>query len=486
MQEEIGPIWDKVSALLKNEIGGNNWLRWFAHVRLTRLDAEQAELEVPNTIHQFFIESNYLPILKTAIMAITGVEVEVFVRSPQTGQPDAPCDDSAFFTDTPDCASGNPANDGRVINPANSAETEEKSGSRRNGKPGRSVKELAIASDMNRHYVFDEFVVGAGNEFAHAAALAVANAPAKRYNPLFLYGGSGLGKTHLMHAVGLQVLQAKQKKKVIFISCEEFTNEFISAIQTGQLVQFRKRFRRADVLLIDDIHFLAGKERSQEEFFHTFNTLFDGHKQIVMSSDKMPNEINGLERRLVSRFEWGLTAQLMPPDVETRHAILRKKAQRMKIPVTDAVLNFLAAHIRTNVRRLEGALNRVASYSSLSSKELDVEEVEQLLGDFLRQETRPNVTADEIQKKVAKHYDIRLADMTSRRRPANIAGPRQIAMYLCRQLTDLSLVDIGEAFGGRDHGTILHAIKTVEKKMKENDKMRQAVTYLSNQLAEGS
>jgi chromosomal replication initiator protein len=327
-------------------------------------------------------------------------------------------------------------------------------------------------------------VVGAGNEFAHAACRAVAAAPAKRYNPLFLYGGSGLGKTHLMHAIGLEVLQNFEKKKVVFISSEEFTNEFIDAIQNARLVQFRKRFRQADVLLIDDIHFLAGKERSQEEFFHTFNSLFDGHKQIVMSSDKPPSEINGLEHRLVSRFEWGLTAQLLLPDVETRHAILRKKANRMKIPVDDRILNYLAEHIRTNVRRLEGALTRVASYSSLSAHSLSLEDVEGLLRDFLREEAS-NITIEQIQKKVCKHFDLRLSDMLSKKRPANIALPRQIAMYLCRQHTRNSLVEIGEAFGGRDHGTVLHACRTIERKAQEQDKIRQALSLLDSQLTGG-
>jgi chromosomal replication initiator protein len=343
------------------------------------------------------------------------------------------------------------------------------------------VKELAIASHMNRHYVFSEFVVGAGNEFAHAASRAVATAPAKRYNPLFLYGASGLGKTHLMHAIGLHVLENFPKKKVVFISSEEFTNEFIDAIQNANLVKFRKRFRQADVLLIDDIHFLAGKERSQEEFFHTFNSLFDGHKQIVLSSDKPPSEINGLEHRLVSRFEWGLTAQVLLPDVETRHAILRKKAHRMNIPVDDRILNFLAEHIRTNVRRLEGALTRVGSYSSLSAHSLSLEDVEGLLRDFLREE-RQDVTIDAIQRMVCKYYDLRLADMLSKKRPAHIAAPRQMAMYLCRQHTRNSLVEIGEAFGGRDHGTVLHACKTVERKSREQEKIRKDLAQLEHHL----
>ena len=274
---------------------------------------------------------------------------------------------------------------------------------------------------------------------------------------------SGLGKTHLMQAIGQHVWGEEEKHESHLLSSEMFINEFIDAIQNSTLVKFRKRYRQADLLLIDDIQFLAGKERSQEEFFHTFNTLFDGHKQIVLSSDRPASEIANLEHRLVSRFEWGLTAELQPPDIETRMAILRKKALILQIKLDDYVFEFLANRIRTNVRRLEGALMRVASFASLSGKALTQEVIEHLLKDILQEEGRQSITIEQIQKKVAEHFDVRLADMTSKRRPANIAFPRQVAMYLARALTKASLNEIGEAFGGRDHGTVLHACKLVQR-----------------------
>ncbi|MFL6540622.1 MAG: chromosomal replication initiator protein DnaA, partial [Chthoniobacterales bacterium] len=343
-------------------------------------------------------------------------------------------------------------------------------------------KKSTSALGLNPRNNFESFVVGPNNEIAHAASLAVAQSPARTYNPLFIYGGVGLGKTHLMQAIGQFVWSKKKTAKVMYLSSEVFINEFIDAIQHSTLVKFRKRYRQADILMIDDIQFLGGKERSQEEFFHTFNTLFDGHKQIVLSSDRPASEIANLEHRLVSRFEWGLTAELQPPDVETRTAILRKKARTLQIKLSDETFNFLANRIRTNVRRLEGALMRVASFASLSGKELTNEVTEHLLKDILNEEARHAVTIEQIQRRVAEHFDVRLADMTSKRRPANIAFPRQIAMYLARELTKASLNEIGDAFGGRDHGTVLHACKLVKKRMVEQDNIRQTISFIDSSL----
>jgi chromosomal replication initiator protein len=348
--------------------------------------------------------------------------------------------------------------------------------------PARGSRSATSALGLNPRNTFESFVVGPNNEIAHAASLAVAQSPAKTYNPLFIYGGVGLGKTHLMQATGQYVLAKKKTTKVIYLSSELFINEFIDAIQHSNLVKFRKRYRQADLLLIDDIQFLGGKERSQEEFFHTFNTLFDGHKQIVLSSDRPASEIANLEHRLVSRFEWGLTAELQPPDVETRIAILRKKARGMSIKLPEEVFDFLANRIRSNVRRLEGALMRVASFASLSGKELTHEVIEHLLKDILQEEARHSITIEQIQRRVAEHFDVRLADMTSKRRPANIAFPRQVAMYLARELTKASLNEIGEAFGGRDHGTVLHACKLVKRRMKEQDSIRQTISFIDSSL----
>jgi chromosomal replication initiator protein len=349
-------------------------------------------------------------------------------------------------------------------------------------EPGGPLNASSALNGMNPRNTFESFVVGSNNQFAHAAALAVAQSPAKTYNPLFVHGGVGLGKTHLMQAIGQHISSKGKGTKVIYISSERFTNEFIEAIQNNTLVKFRKRYRQADVLLIDDIQFLADKGRTQEEFFHTFNTLYDGHKQIVLSSDRPPAEISSLEARLVSRFEWGMTAELQPPDIETRVAILRKKAQSLHIKLDNQILEFLAERIRTNVRRLEGALMRVASYASLSGRDLTPDAIEHLLKDILQEEARRTITIDQIQRRVAEHYDVRLADMTSKRRPANIAFPRQIAMYLARERTKSSLSEIGEAFGGRDHGTVLHAHRLVKGRMLEDEKVRQVISFIDAQL----
>jgi chromosomal replication initiator protein len=341
-----------------------------------------------------------------------------------------------------------------------------------------------IAADLgfNPKSTFETFVVGNNNNFAHAAALAVAQAPGKSYNPLFVYGGVGLGKTHLLHAIGQHVSASKKGARVSYVSSERFTNEYIDAIQNNQLVRFRKRYRQSDVLLIDDIQFLAGKERIQEEFFHTFNALHESHKQIVLTCDRPAGEIQNLEQRLVSRFEWGLVTDLQPPDIETRIAILRKKAKSMGVDLPEEILNFLAQRIRANIRRLEGALTRVTSYALLTNRKLTIEVVEGLLREVLHEEGRFAINIEVIQKRVAEHFDIRLADMTSKRRPENIAFPRQIAMFLSRQMTESSLNTIGEAFGGRDHGTVLHACRLVKDRMEVDANVRQVVSYLEKQL----
>jgi chromosomal replication initiator protein len=336
---------------------------------------------------------------------------------------------------------------------------------------------------FNPKNTFDTFVVGNNNNFSYAAALAVAQAPGKSYNPLFLYGGVGLGKTHLLHAIGHHVATHKKGARVAYLSSERFTNEYIDGIQNNQLARFRKKYRQTEVLLIDDIQFLAGKERIQEEFFHTFNALHEGHRQIVLTCDRPASEIQNLEQRLVSRFEWGLVTDLQPPDVEMRLAILKKKAQTMGVELPEEVMNFLATRIRTNIRRLEGALIRVASYAALTGNKLGLEMVENLLREILNEEGRYAVNIDAIQKKVAEHFDIRLADMTSRRRPESIAFPRQIAMFLSRQMTETSLSAIGDAFGGRDHGTVLHACRLVKDRMEVDPNVRQIVSHLEKQLA---
>jgi chromosomal replication initiator protein len=425
--------------------------RWFVPVRPIEVKDDTLHLGVANEFSMIWLQDNFLPLVREAVnqSAPTPLHVKFVVAadSPDAGQP------------------------------ADAVEPEQP------GKSSPAAARLALDVKLNSRYTFESFVVGPNNNFAHAAAIAVAQAPARAYNPLFMYSGVGLGKTHLMQAIGHAVAGSQKSGKVCYTTCETFTNEFIQAIQTSTMTKFRKKYRSVDVLLIDDIQFLAGKERMQEEFFHTFNTLFDAHKQIVLSSDRPAAEIANLENRLVSRFEWGLVTEMQPPDLETRIAILKKKAAVLEVKVPDRIIEFLAEKIRTNIRRLEGALIRAASYASLTGKELSIDSLETLLRDALHEEAKRTITIDAIQRKVAEHFDIRLADMTSRRRPQNVAFPRQVAMYLSRSLTDRSLMDIGESFGGRDHGTVLHAYRLIEKRMAEDQRLRQTVSHLQQALA---
>ncbi|TSA35851.1 MAG: chromosomal replication initiator protein DnaA [Verrucomicrobiaceae bacterium] len=445
MITESNDVWDEISSRIRERVSADGFERWFSGVSASVSGGETITLCVPNPIHQFFIESNYLPILEESVRDVI------------------PSIKSVHFSTT-------------------SAEMEPAPKPVPAARASREKSTLVPVNGMNSRNTFESFVVGSNNQFAHSAALAVAKSPARTYNPLFVYGGSGLGKTHLLQAIGHYVISANKSAKVVYLSSEQFTNEFIDAIQHGTLVKFRKKYRNADVLMIDDIQFLAGKERSQEEFFHTFNALHDGHKQVVLSSDRPASEIDKLEQRLVSRFEWGMTAEIQPPDAETRIAILRSKAAGLNIELESWVIDFLADKIRNNVRRLEGALMRVASYKSLSDRPITREVIENLLRDIFQEQARKMVTIDQIQRRVAEHFDVRLADMTSKRRPANIAFPRQIAMYLSREHTKSSLSDIGEAFGGKDHGTVIHACKLVKKRIEEDEKTRSAVSLLDNQL----
>jgi len=329
---------------------------------------------------------------------------------------------------------------------------------------------------LNPKYTFESFVVGPSNRFAQAASMAVSESPAKAYNPLFIYGPVGLGKTHLMQAIGQEVLRRNPATKVLYITSEKFTNQLINAIKTGTTVKFREKYRTVDCILIDDIHFIAGKEATMEEFFHTFNTLYDAHKQIVVSSDKPPKDINNLEERLVSRFEWGLVTDIQPPDFETRTAILRKKAERENLHIPDSVTFFIADKIKSNIRELEGALIRVVAYSKLVGKEVDETVASEVLKDLIV-ETR-KITVDLIQRKVAEYFEVRPSDMTAKRRTQNVVYPRHVAMYLSRELTALSFPEIGEQFGGRDHTTVLHAYEKIKKDMKRDPKAKSLVDKL--------
>ena len=438
-------LWRDASKVLQGMLNAELFDRWFAPIRPIDSKDDTLVLGVANEFYQIWLQDNFLPLIREAVNHVSTHPMQVrFAVAP--GIKDAP-------------------------EPARPSHPEK----RTSAKPDLDVK-------LNPRYTFESFVVGPNSSFAHAAALAVAQSPAKAYNPLFMYGGVGLGKTHLMQAVGHAVSSSARVGKVCYMTCEQFTNDFIQAIQNSTLVRFRKKYRQVDVLLIDDIHFLAGKERMQEEFFHTFNTLFDAHKQIVLSSDRPAAEIANLETRLVSRFEWGLVTEMQAPALETRIAILKKKASMIDVKLPEHVIEFIAEKIRTNIRRLEGALVRVASYASLTGQEINRDVLESLLRDALHEEAKRTITIESIQRKVAEHFDIRLADMTSRRRPQNVAFPRQVAMYLSRTLTHRSLADIGESFGGRDHGTVLHACRLIEKRTSKDPRLRQTVSYIEQSL----
>ena len=341
-----------------------------------------------------------------------------------------------------------------------------------------------ISNTLNPKYTFDSFVIGNSNRFAHAASLAVAEAPAKAYNPLFIYGGVGLGKTHLMHAIGHYILENNPNAKVEYVSSEKFTNELINAIKHDKNEEFRNKYRHVDVLLIDDIQFIAGKEGTQEEFFHTFNALHDANKQIILSSDRPPKEIPTLEDRLRSRFEWGLIADIQVPDFETRMAILKKKADLERLNVPNEVMVYVATKIKSNIRELEGALIRIVAYSSLTNREVSVDLASEALKDIISKKQGKSITIESIQDIVSSYFNLRVEDFKSQRRTRNVAYPRQIAMYLSRKLTDMSLPKIGEEFGGRDHTTVIHAYEKISENLKTDEGLQSTVDDITKKLTQ--
>lgn len=445
-------LWASALTMLRSILNQDIFNLWFSPIRAVEVAEGAMVLEVANDFCELWLKDNYLGLIRDVIASASGQRLEIKFRP----------------ANVPMTAKLVSKAEAKIAPTQEAEEVVERPGG----------KEMPF----NPKNTFDTFVVGANNSFAHAAAIAVAKEPGKSYNPLFLYGGVGLGKTHLLHAIGQYVTSNKKGAKVAYVSSEKFTNEYIDAIQNNSLFKFRRKYRHVDVLLIDDVQFLAGKERIQEEFFHTFNALHEQHRQLVMTCDRPAGEIQGLEQRLVSRFEWGLVTDMQPPDIETRVAILRKKERAMGVSLQDEVINYLASRIRANIRRLEGALIRVASYSTLTGKQVGLDLAESLLRDVISEEGRVAISISQIQKEVADHYDIRLADMTSKRRPENIAFPRQVAMFLSRNLTDSSLNTIGEAFGGRDHGTVLHAVRMVKDRMEVDQQVRDQVRHLERRL----
>jgi chromosomal replication initiator protein len=460
-------LWKSVNQELKNLFPHDLYEMWFDGLTCVEESDTKMVLLAPNEFNAIWIENNYLDIIVQQARSFAGVAVHVTVEV----EPDLKVPAGAETAMVPiNRLTQGDSRDARSLNAISSRSVDTSNQLRR--------------TFLNPRNTFENFVVGSGNQLPHAASIAVANAPGRAYNPLFVYGETGLGKTHLMHAVAHQMLVNNPNAHIAYVSTEKFTNEFIHAIRENKLTKFRKYYRTVDALLIDDIHFLSGKESTQEEFFHTFNDLFESGKQIFLASDRPANEIERLENRLISRFQWGLVTDIQAPDYETRVAILRKKAAAMNIHLDPEIMDFLAERVSRNVRRMEGALTRIASYDALIDQKLNLDAVERLLSDLLHEEAISKVTVDQIQKKVADYYQIRFSELIGRRRTSAIVFPRQVAMYISRTLTSDPLKSIGDAFGGRDHGTVIHSCKQVENMMDQDGTIKRAVDYLIKQLSQ--
>ena len=457
-------IWSQVQEELRFQLAKRTYDMWLKNTSVVSADGSIFRIGVPSKLAKDWLEDRFSGLIQETLQAVTGSEVDVdFVISPSGHRPPALTGDAGM----------EPAHDnGRDIGRENGRE---------NGADIREVEPI-IGSDLNVRFKFSSFVVGHNSQFAHAAAKAVAEAPGDSYNPLFLYGGVGLGKTHLMHAIGHEVHDRFPRKRVVYLTSEQFTNEVISSIATARMGEFRHKYRTVDVLLIDDVQFLAGKDRTKEEFFHTFNALHEINKQIVISSDRPPKEIPTLEDRLRSRFEWGLIADIQSPDFETRLAILHSKLGGPTSLVPEDVLNFIAHKVQRNIRELEGALTRVQAFAAVHQRPVDEEEAARLLADIIPAGTRKPINLERIQMLVADFYNVTLDDMKSKRRDKHIVFPRQVAMFLVREETPSSLPAIGKAFGGRDHTTALHSIEKIANELKEDERLRYEVQAIREKL----
>ncbi|MDA1477034.1 chromosomal replication initiator protein DnaA [Bacillus changyiensis] len=442
----ITELWTQALEEIKKKLSKPSFETWMKSTKAHSLQEDTLVIIAPNEFARDWLESKYLHLIAETIYGLTGEEWSIKFVIPQNQK------EEEFLPKSPV----------KKISKEESADFPQ--------------------NMLNPKYTFDTFVIGSGNRFAHAASLAVAEAPAKAYNPLFIYGGVGLGKTHLMHAIGHYVLEHNPDAKVIYLSSEKFTNEFINSIRDNKAVDFRNRYRNVDVLLIDDIQFLAGKEQTQEEFFHTFNTLHDETKQIVISSDRPPKEIPTLEDRLRSRFEWGLITDITPPDLETRIAILRKKAKAEGLDIPNEVMLYIANQIDSNIRELEGALIRVVAFSSLINKDINADLAAEALKDIIPSSKPKVITIKDIQRIVGQQYNIKLEDFKAKKRTKSVAFPRQIAMYLSREMTDSSLPKIGEEFGGRDHTTVIHAHEKISKLLSSDEQLQQQIKEIKEQL----
>lgn len=447
MDTQLNETWDKVLKILKVEIMSEvSYNTWILGLKPIGIKNGVFMIDVPNELTLDIITQRYKLLFKEAIKHVLNQEINV------------------------ECVVG-----GLV------KEKEEEVSIKEEKK--NTPQNTDTYGILNSKYTFESFVIGNSNRFAHAASVAVAESPANAYNPLFLYGGVGLGKTHLMHAIGHHIKENNPSAKVVYVSSEKFTNELINSIRYDKNLDFRNKYRGVDVLLVDDIQFIAGKESTQEEFFHTFNELYEARKQIIISSDRPPNEIPTLEDRLRTRFAWGLQADIQAPDFETRIAILKKKAEIEKYVVSSDVMVYIATKIKSNIRELEGALIRVMAYSSLTNnKNITVDLAAEALKDIISSSQTKNITIDLIQDVVANYYNLSIQELKSQRRTRNVAYPRQIAMYLSRKMTDMSLPKIGDEFGGRDHTTVIHAYEKISGAIKTDDSLTNAIKIITKKI----
>ena len=446
MDSHTSEIWQQVLSIIQTKLSKPSFDTWFKATKASFVDDSMLEITAPTTFAAEWLEGRYTKLIRNTLYEYLGREIDVRFSIEESRGEEQP-----------------------IVLPPKATEPP-------------PIHDEPYSHMLNPKYTFDTFVIGANNRFAHAASLAVAEAPAKAYNPLFLYGGVGLGKTHLMHAIGHYIMDHNPNTRVLYISSEKFTNEFINAIRDNRGESFRTKYRNIDVLLIDDIQFLAGKEQTQEEFFHTFNALHEERKQIVISSDRPPKEIPTLEDRLRSRFEWGLITDIQPPDLETRIAILRKKAKAENLDIPNEAMIYIANQIDTNIRELEGALIRVVAYSSLINADITSHLAAEALKDIIPSSRPRMITIQDIQQKVGEFYGLRLEEFKARKRTKAIAFPRQIAMYLSRELTEFSLPKIGEAFGGRDHTTVIHAHEKISNQLKVDQDLYKIVQNLSEKV----
>ncbi|TXL63396.1 chromosomal replication initiator protein DnaA [Cerasibacillus terrae] len=445
--ENIGDLWSVVLKKIEEKVSKPSFETWLKHTQAEKLEGNELTITAPNEFARDWLEEQYSGLIATIVEEVTGSLLQI-----------------------------------KFIIPKTISEDENIQATPKQVKAIQQEQQKIQKTMLNPKYLFDTFVIGSGNRFAHAASLAVAEAPAKAYNPLFIYGGVGLGKTHLMHAIGHYVREHKPDAKVVYLTSEKFTNEFINAIMENKTAEFRNKYRTVDVLLIDDIQFIAGKESTQEEFFHTFNALHEENKQLVISSDRPPKEIPTLEDRLRSRFEWGLITDITPPDLETRIAILNKKAKAEGLDIPNEVMMYIANQIDTNIRELEGALIRVVAYSSLVNQDIDASLAADALKDIIPSKKPKIITTQHIMEVVGEKYNVKIEEFIAKKRTKSIAFPRQIAMYLSRELTDLSLPKIGDEFGGRDHTTVLHAHDKISKLLVDDTVLTKEIEEIKETL----